>query len=222
MKKKILVRCITEYSKGFGNLNRCITLAEGLKRKGYKIIFLIDRKALAINEIKKKNFEYKIFKKYSRSKDEACAITNLIISNNYCSIIIDMREYGESLTKNLMNKNFEVILLDDAWCKNAYADLIFNGTFIKKYLHYNKINKDVQLFLGSKYLIANNELLKHRKKIHEIHDKKIYHVVISMGGSDQRDLSTFVLNSIYTIPNIDIPFSNKVRKSKKFQKKQKM
>jgi len=224
MKKKILVRCITEYSKGFGNLNRCITLAEGLKRKGYKIIFLIDRKALAINEIKKKNFEYKIFKKYSRSKDEASAITNLMISNNYCSIIIDMREYGESLTKNLMNKNFEVILIDDAWCKKAYADLIINGTIVKKYHNYKKINQQSRIFVGSKYWIINKEFLKHKKKLNRIFQKDKYRIVISMGGSDPNNLSEFIANSLKTIPNLEIsilagPFFSNLTSLRKLARK---
>jgi len=226
MKQKIAIRCITEIAKGYGNLYRCITLSESLKKMGLEIFFIITKNTKASSELKQRKLSFVTIPNYHSKIKESEKISKLLVSKKAQTIIIDMREYGEKISKALNKKGVKVILLDDAWCKNAYADLIFNGTFIKKYLHYNKINKDVQLFLGSKYLIANNEFLRHRKKIHEIHDKKIYHVVISMGGSDHRSLTSFVLNSIYAIPNIDItvvigPFFKQRSKITKISKKTK-
>ena len=54
------------------------------------------------------------------------------------SIIVDMREYGEKLTKQISNNFFKIILLDDGWCNLLYADIIFNGTVLKK-IHNNKL-----------------------------------------------------------------------------------
>ncbi len=204
MKQKIAIRCITESDKGYGNLSRSVTLGESLRKKGYDILFIITKNSKASKELKKRKFSILIIPNF-RSKIKECEkISQLLILRNLKTIIVDMREHGEKISNQLKKNNLKVILLDDAWCKNAYADLIFNGTFIKKFLHYKKINKDVYLFLGSKYFIVDKCILQHRKKIKEIHDKIKYNVVISIGGADPENLSSLILKSISSLVNIEI------------------
>jgi len=204
MKQKIAIRCITESNKGYGNLYRSMTLGESLRKKGCEILFIITKNSKASQELKKRKFSFFIIPNF-RSKVKECEkISKFLILQNLKTIVVDMREYGEKISKELKKNNLKVILLDDAWCKNAYADLIFNGTFIKNFLDYKKINKDVNLFLGSKYFIVDKQILKHRKKINEIYDKNKYNVVISMGGSDPENLSSLILKSISSLPNVEI------------------
>jgi len=204
MKQKIAIRCITETAKGYGNLYRSITLSESLRKKGHDILFIITKNQKASKELKTRNFSFTTIPHFRSKVKECKKISKLLILRKVQTIVIDMREYSEKMSRELKKNDLRVILLDDAWCKNAYADLIFNGTFIKKFLHYKKINTDVKLFLGSKYFIADEQFLKHRKKINEIYDKMKYHVVISIGGSDPRNLSSLILKSISSLPKIDI------------------
>ena len=155
-------------------------------------------------ELHKRKFQYKIIPKSISHTTESTFITKIMLSEKYKIIIVDMREYGENLTKQLHCKDFTTVLLDDAWCKKAYADIVFNSTMIKEYEKYKKVNKTTQLFLGSKYFIANKQFYLHKKNISEICLRKKYPIVISMGGSDPTNLSLLILKSILDLPNVKI------------------
>lgn len=203
-KKKIVFRTITEPSRGFGNLMRSITLAEALRKKSYKIFFLINHNLNSIQELNKKKFDYKIIPNFTSKKREVEYISKWMNSKYYTSIILDMREYGENISKHFLNKDFQVVLLDDAWCKNAYANLIINGTNVKQYARYKKINKDSKIFADSKYWIINEEFKKNKKKISDIRHKKKYTIIVSVGGADPHGLSLLITQSLLEVPNIQI------------------
>ena len=110
--KKITIRCATIPEKGYGNFSRCLYVAESLRKNNIKISFIIDYNKSIVNILKKRKFDF-IFKK------------------NIKTIIIDMRERGETISKLLSNQNKKLIFFDDAWCKNVYADILFNGTNVR-------------------------------------------------------------------------------------------
>lgn len=204
LKKRLAIRCITEKSKGYGNLGRCISLADEMREKRYDIVFIINKSNFALKELEKRRFQYVLIPNHLSYKKESDFIIDIISSMKCDGIIVDMREYGEKISKNLMRIKPKVILIDDAWCKKAYADLVVNVTMIKKYHKYEKINKNAILLLGSKYYILNKEFVKHKKKVSEICKKKIYKIAISMGGADPDKLTLFVLKSLLNFFNIKI------------------
>ena len=204
MKQKIFFRTITDFKKGYGNLNRSITLAEGLQKKDYKIHFLITKNTSAINELTKRHYNYTILPKFNSIKNESSYISNLMKSKNFQIIILDMREFGESLSKYLKQSNHYVVLIDDAWCKTAYADLIINGTIVEKYHKYKKINKYSKVYTGTNYLIMPNHFKKFRKQLYNIKQKQNYNIVITMGGSDYDNLTELVVNSLLHFNNLRI------------------
>jgi len=225
-KTSIGIRCITESSKGFGNLGRCITVAKELRKKGHKPYFIINSTKSSISSIQKK-FDYKIIPKSTNYEKDPKLIKEIMQSIKSRIVIIDMREFSEKISKKLMSSEIFTILLDDAWCKKAYADIVINGTGIKKYHRYSKINKKSKIFSGLNYWIANNEFRKHKKRYTEIKNKKQYKIIISMGGSDPNELSKFVFRSIIDMYNINIkviigPFTKKKSKFiKEIQNEQK-
>ena len=203
-KQEIAVCCITDKSKGFGNFSRSVTIAEAMREKGYKIVFIINRNKSAIQELKSRKFTYMLIPMFESAGDYSHQISRILNFRKCGTVIIDMREYGEQISKNLMNKHLKVILLDDAWCKKAYADIIFNGTMIKQNHQYKKINKASKIFVGPKYWIINREFGKHKKTLRDIYDKQKYSVVVSVGGSDPHELSLIVAKALQKIDNIKI------------------
>ncbi len=204
MKQDIAICCITDRTKGFGNLSRCVTLAEEMRRKGYKITFIINHNNVAEKELQRRKFIHVSIPKFTSRSNYSSLISKTLNHKKYELVIIDAREYGELLSKNLKVKNFKIVLLDDAWGRNAYADMIFNGTMIEQYHKYKKINKKCRMFLGTKYWIISKEFSTHKKKLHEIHPKKKYSIVVSMGGADVTELTLLVIRSLLDISNIKI------------------
>ena len=120
------------------------------------------------------------------------------------AIPADRAKRFESPSKKFSKFDITTILIDDAWCKSVYSDIIINGTMIKKYHQYQIKNKNVKIFKGSKYCIIQSEFRKNQKKLSDIQSKTCYDVTISMGGSDPYNISKKVLSAIYKIPHIRI------------------
>jgi len=149
----IVIRCITDPLKGFGNFNRCFTLATELEKLGYNFFFVIDNKAV-IKLLKNKKWSYQIIPKFHSRLTESKFLIKLMKKKKFNTILIDMREYGEEISFHIYKSNLKVIMLDDAWTKNVYADIIINGTNVKKYHEYRIINKSSKLCVGPKYWIS--------------------------------------------------------------------
>jgi len=201
-KQKILIRCLTEPSKGFGHLSRCLVLSKSLQNF-FEIEFLINKNPNAINKLRKKNIKFTIIPKKFNFRNEHKFIQNILISNKIDLIIFDMREYSDYLIKNLYS-NVKSISLDDAWSNKAYADLIFNVTNIPEYHKYEIKNLKSKLFLGTKYYLAEENFLKNQIRYSDIKSKKKYRVTISLGGSDPSNFSFKVLKSLQNFKNISI------------------
>lgn len=202
--KKIAIRCITLPSKGYGNFNRCLNLAKNLKKFQYEISFVIDTNKLISTILKKEKFNFisiPVDKSFSQK-------TNFFIDylkkNPSNFSIIDMREYGEQTSKALFKNKLKTILLDDAWCKKVYSDILFNGTNVVEYHDYKKINKNSKIFVGPKYWIIDKNFKIFSKKSNSIKSQKFLSIVISMGGSDPLNLTEKILKSILNINQIKI------------------
>lgn len=202
--KKIIIRCLTVPSKGYGNFSRCLNLAQSLRKKNCKVFFVVDSNKIISNELKKRKFDY-ISIPITKTYSQKTAIFIKLLKNNFFDLcLIDMREYGENLSKKLFKNNVKHVLLDDAWCKRAYANIIFNGTNVKEYHDYEIVNKNSKLYLGPSYWILDKNFKKFAKKPSSIKPKKSFSIIISMGGSDPYNLTSSTSKSLLKIPNLEL------------------
>jgi|TARA_B110000438_G_scaffold145672_1_gene140222 UDP-2,4-diacetamido-2,4,6-trideoxy-beta-L-altropyranose hydrolase len=203
MKKEydFVIRCITQSKKGFGNLNRCLIIAQILKKKKFNVLFVIDKNLHAKNIIETKKFSSIVI---DSSDIETKSLKKIMMNTNSHFLLLDMREFGEKISKSLLSKDYSLIVFDDAWCKKIYADILFNGTIIKKYHKYKKINQKSKIFLGSKFWISDKNFSNYRKSSLSIKNKKQYVVTLSLGGADPSNVTFLILNELLKIPSIKI------------------
>ena len=214
----ICFRCITNPSKGYGNFARALLLAQEMQRKRFSVFFMIDKNSTASKLLKQQKIPFTQIQSSKSKVKESQTIMNTLKKIQCNTIILDMREYGDILSKHL-SKHVNVVMIDDAWGKTAHAHFVFNGTMIKQFHNYNVINPDSRLFLGTKYWLSDQHFSKHQKSILKIKHSKKYTVTISMGGSDPDDLTFHAYDSISTIHNIEIqvivgPFYQNLQKLK--------
>lgn len=200
----IAIRCITEKSKGYGNFSRCLVLAKALRKHRYTITFLINKNKFVLSKLHQEKFTYFLIPDSIQYSGDSIVLKQFMEYTNSHVIILDMREYGEKLSKQLCKENFKIVLIDDAWVSRCYADVIINGTIPTKYHKYSKIKQDSKLFVGPKYFITNPEFQKNKKKKSEIKSQKKYHITVSMGGADPKNTTMFVLKCLHIIKNIRI------------------
>jgi len=215
-----VIRCVTQSHKGFGNLNRCLIIAKLLAKK-FRIMFVIEKNSQAKQLITKNGF---ICKELSDNLDSIKYLENLHKKISFSVLLLDVRERGEFFAKKLCNNNFKLIQFDDAWCKNIFADIYFNGLPQKTKKSFIKKNSNSKIFVGSKFWISNNNFYKYKKSIRSITKKHHYIITISLGGTDPKNLTLLILNAISSLPNIIIyvivgPFFNNVKSINNFQNK---
>ena len=109
----ITIRCIANESKGFGNLSRAILLAKELKKNSNKIIFLIDKNLNAKKILQSNNLKYFFVPQFTSKKKESEFIIKKMNSVKSKSVILEMREFSEILSKYLKNYGKQVIIIDD-------------------------------------------------------------------------------------------------------------
>lgn len=199
---KILIRCITEKSKGYGNFSRALTLAESLK-KNNSITFLINPNKFLELVLKKKKINFHLIPKKNNFQNEYTFISNYFVQNEFKLLILDMREYGERLSEQITSE-IPIVLIDDAFCKNVYSDIVINGSINKKFHNYKIKNEKTKLFLGAKYFMADKNFLKNKKFLQNINLRKTYTIVVSIGGSDPNNLTLKIIKSIIDLSNINI------------------
>lgn len=202
--KKIAIRCSTLPKTGYGNFRRCLYVAESLRKHNVEVLFIIDFNKTIVSILQNKKFNFTYNKSHGQLVNDSKFISSFLTEHDISNIIIDMRERGENISKSLSKYHYKQFFFDDAWCKNVYADILFNGTNVKDYHKYVKKNKNTKLFLNTKYWIVAEEFSKFRKKLDDIKQKQKYNVIISMGGSDPNNLTSVILKSIQNISSVKI------------------
>jgi UDP-2,4-diacetamido-2,4,6-trideoxy-beta-L-altropyranose hydrolase len=195
---------MSESEKGFGHINRCIPLTKGLVKKKFHVEFLINKNKNIEKILDYENIPYRIIPKKVSIDNESKYIKKIIDKEKIKILILDMREYNERISSELSNYDFKTIVIDDAWSKKAYADLVINVTKIKSYTNYKKINKNCKICIGPKFYIISREFKKNKKNNLDIKKKKKYNITISLGGWEPDGLSKKILKSIIDINNINI------------------
>ena len=203
MKKKLCCHCLTEPKTGYGNFKRCLTIAKELRSNKISTIFIIDKNQQISNELKKNRFKYIIIPETSKTHQDVF-ISKFMTKNKISTLILDVRQYGESLSKKLKTNNNKIILIDDVWSNRIYSDVFFNSTNAKTYNDYKIINNDAKIFLGTKYWIIDKNYKKYKKRSYKISKNSKLNLVISMGGSDPKNLTYLLLQNLKNRNDVNI------------------
>ena len=77
--KNLTIRCLTISSKGYGNFNRCLTLAENLRKNYCNVSFVIDKNKNAIDELKKRKFLFSYISTSKSFKNKTISLIQTLI-----------------------------------------------------------------------------------------------------------------------------------------------
>ncbi len=164
---------------GWGNVIRMINLAEYIKKKNIKIIFIINNDKNLINYFEKKN-EYK-YLIISRRQTEESILSNL---KNSELAIIEVLNFPLN-KQEIYKKSFKKIILFDDILKQKYCvDIVYCCQDKPKYKNLLK-NELTKFQIGYKYFFTNSSFLKYKNIIHKKTIKKnIKNVLVVLGGGN--------------------------------------
>ena len=161
----------------YGHFFRILKLYNYFKKK-YKFSFLI------------KHGDKKLFKKYFKAdfirikKNNHEKINKYLKKNKIKFILCDINSDCQYLSKN--RKSFKLIGIKDNLINFSYYNIII---FPHPYKIFKKI-KNIKFYAGLKYTLLEKNFLKEK----HILRKRFSNLIISMGGSDNNNLSKKIIN----------------------------
>ena len=187
IKKKLLV--LTEGGKeiGFGHITRTISISSKFLENNYEIEFIINGDDSILSLLQ--NFTYKIFN-WQKS------FTRLISIVNTCDLVlVDSMNIKNDELILLEQTNIPIIYIDDEKRRNIInKGFVIDWTVLSDKKQYFSPKKEkVHYLLGSKFTPLRPEFSDAKMNI--IRDE-VKSAMITFGGSDVRDLTPMVIDSL--------------------------
>jgi len=190
----ILFRCDGSVEVGMGHVVRCLALADHLKEiKDCSIHFAIRHSELGIKKVKE---TYPVIRSKDGSFNYIKWLSDCIIRTNSDTLIMDMRDglTREELKSIKRKTGIKIVTIDDPEDKRLEADL----AFCPPVPQLEKLNWDGfggELYVGWEYVLLRKEFLKQYPKP----KNSVPNILVSMGGTDEKNLTEFVINSLNKI-----------------------
>lgn len=187
-KKKILFRADSSSSIGIGHIIRDLVLAS--EYKDSDITFAVQDLSGNIN-YKIKEAGYKLVTVKSNSTKE---LNGLIKKLKVDLLVID--HYGINYKKEkklkIKNPKLKILSFDDTYEKH-YCDILLNHNISADATKYKDLVPSFcKLKCGSKYTLIREEFKKEKTKKR----KKVYDVLVAMGGADATNINIKILKNI--------------------------
>ncbi len=170
----ILFRCDSSQEIGLGHLNRCLILAKKLKGEIY--FASRDLKGSENEKIEKEGF-----KRVPLKSNDFKEFKEAVLKYKIDTVIFDHYEIDEEFEKKTKELGVKTISFDDTYEKHL-SDIVINPNFGAK----NRYEGNKVLFLAP---LVREEFFKPQKK----YAKKVKNVLISLGGSDPKNLTLKIL-----------------------------
>ena len=214
----VVFRVDSSSQMGLGHLMRCLTLADELHKKNYKVFFICREltgnliafiKYTVLKLPRDDNFKSNdLYLSWLGASQEQDAVQTIrIIPQSVDLLIVDSYALDEKWHKQLRPYVEQNIVVDDLANKQFDCDMLLNQNLGRQKEDYqDKVSDDCELLLGCDYALLRPEFselrtqaLKKRKRT-----KEIENILISMGGSDKNNITYDVLQQIDDDFNITV------------------
>ncbi len=196
-KKKVLLRADGNTQIGLGHIYRCIAIAEMLQ-EDLNCEFLLGHNS-QIKNIIPSQFPVKYIPASIALAEESEWIKENFDTKSLL-IILDGYHFNADYQKNLKKLNAKLVYVDDLAKEYMVADAVINHAPSANASDYKKENY-TKLFLGIQYAILRQGFLQ-RAKQNSSDCKAISNVLITLGGSDEHNITLKILESLLEINHI--------------------
>lgn len=191
-KPVIFIRANAGPQTGYGHVIRCIALAEGFREKGYSVQFITNGDHTAI-----KRSGFNALKTLWLENAPLCAENDLecLKINGHTGgsmIVIDSYQCSSAYVTAMKRIFDRVVLLDDLGHLIGGADVIINHNIYGQQIDYP--SSCVTVLAGSQYALVRQSFSGYHNKVQL--DTRVENVLVIMGGSDIRQLSLRVLDTL--------------------------
>jgi len=217
MSQLFFIRTDASLPIGSGHVMRCLTLAEALRDAGGTIAFITRNHPGNLNDyIKSKGFNIHSlpdrnesnlpvslsgYEKWLGVKQEQDAKETIqALSGVHPDwLIVDHYALNEDWETHLRKNSSKLMVIDDLSNSHHDCDVLLNQNLgSKKNDYQNKVPENCQLLLGCDYALLRPEFAKLRIKALEKRKstKEIKTILVSMGGSDNQNITYDILQQL--------------------------
>jgi UDP-2,4-diacetamido-2,4,6-trideoxy-beta-L-altropyranose hydrolase len=206
--KTILIRADASVAIGTGHVMRCLALAQAWRQHhaGRAVFAMVKTTPSLIRRLRKERIETIRINGQSGSREDATATLDTATEIDSDWIVLDGYHFGANYQKLVKESPCKVLFIDDnGHAGKYYADLILNQNLHGRVSLYAKRAPHAALLLGPRYALLRREFLEHRKGGRRIREKG-NRILIAMGGSDPRNLTSRILRALQStsLPPLEI------------------
>ena len=199
--QKIFIRVDVNSSTGSGHFMRCLALAQAWKKQGDKVTFISSCESESLrNRITDEGFELVLIKESCTTHADfeitLSTINNLHSNNSW--VILDGYHFDTDYQQSIKNNGNPLVVIDDiAHLDHYVADIILNQNINAEELSYS-CEPRTKLLLGTDFVLLRDEFLSYNNWKREF-PKVANKILVTMGGSDQKNITFKVLEAINQI-----------------------
>lgn len=196
MKKKIIFRADGSSSTGLGHLYRLFSLVEIVKNT-FEFVFLTHETSTV--SVIPENYNKEVIPKNIGVEEETEWLAANFSSKEYI-IIADGYQFIASYQKQIKDKGYSLIYIDDLANEHMYADVVINHSPYIQENHYKK-ESYTKLALGTQYALLRPLFLKEAKQNRII--KTLDSAFICFGGADPFNLTLKAVEALLRMDSIN-------------------
>ena len=218
----IVFRVDSSSQMGVGHLMRCLTLADELEKQNHNATFicrelkgnlikLIEHRVLILPVDKDFQSDDLYLSWLGATQEQDAKQTIQVIHDNADLLIVDSYALDEVWHKQLKPHAKKIMVIDDLADREFDCDVLLNQNLASKQGDYQgKVPSDCELLLGCEYALLRPEFAAFRKRALEKRKKtqEIKNILISMGGSDKKNITYNVLQQLNDGFNIVVVLSS--------------
>lgn len=224
---------------GTGHFMRCLTLADELKRKGAKIIFISRHTPQFLAAaLRDKGFVYKSIKDeididiledlphslwLGTTQENDAKLTNEVLADISCDwIVVDHYALDHRWEKSVRTSCKKIMVIDDLADRQHACDVLLDQNYYEDMSsrYANKVQDHCQLLLGPSYALLKDDFKSFRTQIAP-HSGEVKKILVFFGGIDAADFTSLTINTLAGINrqwSVDVVIGLQHPNSAKIQK----
>lgn len=204
--KPLFIRTDAHASIGIGHFMRCFALAQAWKDQGGRVVFITSCKIDSLLEkLKTEGFVLQqLDSSYPDEKDLDFTLQPMKSADSDSWLVLDGYHFDSCYQERIKEQGYRLLAIDDtAHLPMYWADLVLNQNLGSEEVTYHR-QLYTKLLLGSRYILLRREFTSWKKQ-ERIIPTTACKILIAMGGGDEKNLSSQVIQALQkaTIPGLE-------------------
>ncbi len=192
----LLVRADATVTSGTGHVMRCLALAQAWQHAGGDVMFAMAQSTVAIQErLQSEPVKVVAIQGVPGSAEDIQQTIDAALFHKAEWLVVDGYHFDAHYVSELQNVLSLLVIDDNGELESYSSELVLNQNAHARAEMYAKRAPRTRLLLGPSYALLRNEFTAHRNWARKV-PKRGTRVLVTMGGSDPKDLTPCILSAL--------------------------